>query len=468
MRIAVVLALLTACGRFGFDEPTPTPDALPPVVAAPPDYQSGTRLRAEVHEINGTKSFVTWYDTMLGEECARYITEDGVMRCIPSRIATGVQYSDATCTTPLLVSVQPSDTTECPSMLALASQQIGERRRVVEVGAKYVGTVYQNTSDTCVQVGTSTDITYYELGATVPPTMFEAFHEQRTPSGAFEYIEYVGDDGARELERNELGVTATASRCQLESLAWNQMACVDKSARGFLAYADAACTEPAYVTQDAYQPFGLVYSSTTCEDDIHRVALGDPLPTYYAHVNGTEPCSQQDAAGGRFHVYRATPDDASPIIARAILTPRIGAPDVVGSDWLFTTGQNLPAGFYDRRHDDQCVVTNTLTDRVCAPIWTGYVPVYSDASCATQLPGPPKCRGNWRGIWYPAGSLGIEARCEGIAMSIHLYDQPLAPPYYEQDGNACTLGDPSVVAPRGMNTSEVPLSEMSLVSRHMD
>jgi hypothetical protein len=49
-----------------------------------------------------------------------------------------------------------------------------------------------------------------------------------------------------------------------------------------------------------------------------------------------------------------------------------------------------------------------------------------------------------------------------------LYDQPIAPPYYEKSSAACTLGDPTVVAPLGMNVTELPPSEMSSVTRHMD
>lgn len=469
MRIAVVLALLTACGRYGFDEPTPDA-ALPPVVPAPGQYTSGTRLRAEVHEVNGVKAFVTWYDTLLGEECQRYVAEDGVMRCIPTRIGVGSQYSDAACATHLLTSLQPMDPGDCPSTLALASQQLGDRYRVVQVGAQHLGTVYQNTNDTCVMVGSSTDIQFYAIGATIPPEMFVAFHEERTPSGTFEYIEYVGDDGSRQLDAGQLFVTQMGKYCELQELAWNQVACVEKGARGFLGYADAACTEPAYITEGEYMPYGLTYSGTTCEDDVHRVALGEPLPTWYARVNGTEPCSEQNLGGGRYRVFRATPDSTSPIVARATIVPRSepATGDVVGSDWIFPAGQNLPAGFYDRRHDDKCVVTNTLNDRVCAPIWTGYQPVYSDASCTTALAGPPRCRGKWRATWYPAGTLGLEPRCEGIAERIRPYDQPIAPPYYEKTGDTCTLGDPMELEPRGMSTMDLPLSEMALVARHMD
>jgi hypothetical protein len=169
-------------------------------------------------------------------------------------------------------------------------------------------------------------------------------------------------------------------------------------------------------------------------------------------------------------VFRATPIATSPILDRATLVPRSEptSSNVVGADWVFTAGQKLPAGFYDKTHDDQCVVTNTLTDRVCAPIWTGYQPVYTDASCTIEHAGQPKCRGNWRSTWYPAGTLGIEWRCEGLAVVIRLYDQPIAPPYYEKSSAACTLGDPTVVAPLGMNVTELPPSEMSSVTRHMD
>lgn len=469
MRIAVVFALLTACGRFGFDQSAPDA-ALPTVVPPPAQYVSGTRLRAEVHDIAGTKMFATWYDTQLGEECERHVAEDGVMRCIPTRVTVGAQYSDATCTTHLLASTQPSDLIDCPSAGVLASQQVGERYRVVQVGAKYFGTIYQGTGGPCSMLGTSTDVDYYAVGPTVPADMFVAFHEERTPSGAFEYIEYVGDDGARELEQRELFVTAKAVRCQLEMLAWNQVACVAKSAHGFLAYADAACTERAFVTAQPSQPLGLTYSVTTCEEDVHQVEVGDALTTYYDRSNDTAPCTEQNLGGSDLHAFRATPIAASPIIDRATLVPRSepAAANVVGSDWVFTAGQALPAGYYDKAHDDQCVVTNTLTDRVCAPIWTGYQPVYTDATCTIEHAGQPKCRGNWRSVWFPAGTLGIEWRCEGLASRIRLYDQPIAPPYYERSGAACTLGDPTVVAPLGMSMTELPPSEMSTVTRHMD
>jgi hypothetical protein len=248
------------------------------------------------------------------------------------------------------------------------------------------------------------------------------------------------------------------------------MACVPKSAHGFLGYADAACTELAYVTEEPYEPFGLTFSSTTCQDDVQQVALGDALPTYYTRTTDTGPCTEQSLDGSDYHVFRATPIVTSPIIDRATLVPRSEpiTANVVGSDWVFTAGQTLPAGFYDKVHDDQCVVTNTLTDRVCAPIWTGYQPVYTDASCTIEHAGQPKCRGNWRSTWYPAGTLGIEWRCEGLAVVIRLYDQPIAPPYYEKSSAACTLGDPTVVAPLGMNVTELPPSEMSSVTRHMD
>jgi hypothetical protein len=363
MRIAVVLALLTACGRYGFDESAPDA-ALPPVVPAPAEYASGTRLRAEVHEVNGTKVFTTWFDTLLGEECARRITEDGVMRCIPTRVATGAQYSDATCATHLLTTIEPSDPTDCPSALVLASQQVGERYRVVQVGAKYLGTIYQSTGGPCSMLGTSTSIDYYALGATVPADMFVAFHEERTPSGAFEYIEYVGDDGARELEQRELFVTGAAARCQLEMLAWNQMGCVAKSAHGFLGYADAACTEPAFVTEATYQPLGLSFSSTTCEDDVHQVALGDALPTYYARANDIGPCTEQSLAGTGLNVFRATEIAGTPIIDRATLVPRS---EPAGANVVAPTGCSRPARRCPPVSTTRCMTINA-SSRTRSPI----------------------------------------------------------------------------------------------------
>lgn len=473
MRHLATLALLVGCGRIGFSDgavpstPDASADASAPLVPAPPPYASGTRLRAEIYEIGAVRRFATWFDTQRGEPCAAAVAEDGVTRCLPSEMSVGVQYTDAACTIPLIVGEVPMDKTDCPSSDTHARYQVGERTRIVQVGAPYTGTVYQAQQGSCVMVGNA-PWPYYQVGATVDPASFVALHDELTRSGDLAYIEQVGDDGARLLDTDHLVVAATGVRGAFYQTSHDELQLVPDDPRAGLVYSEPTCTDPAVFVQGAATATHALIAQRhdTCSDALFDATLGVQLTTFYQR-DGSGGCTAATLPTGD-EVYRAT--SLVPLQPLAIAT--LGAPagqGVVAATWTFSQGQTLPGGFYDASHGDQCLpITLASTyERVCAPIWDSRPAVFRDQTCTTEIDGYPHCRGNWRATWYPDALASFT--CDGFAWQVYAYDQPIAGPYYEErDGTTCALADPGAVAPLGPDPSKLPAAEMAPVARRMD
>jgi hypothetical protein len=454
---------LAGCGRIGFDDRL---DAqVVPVVPPPPSYQSGTRLRAQIHEVGNAKRFVSWFDTQLGEECYLAVAEDGVTRCIPSRMAVGVQFSDAGCTTPLIILAPPVDTTDCPSAAAIGRITVGDRTRAVQVSAQYTGTVYQGQPGNCV-IPSSGVFEFYGVGATLAPEMFVGFHDELTASGDLAYIEHVGDDGSRLLEETELVVRATGERCTMHELGHDELVCLPQQASGSLVYADANCSEQAIVTNQAPTPRMHTFDQrTACTDSIQEVTTGAELTAYY-YLNAQQTCTPLSVPTP-YRAFRAVSIEPAIALASGRLEVPVGSPIVVAS-WRFAQGQSLPGQLYDTRHGDFCLVMSAATtyERVCAPMFSGYAPLYSDASCTAGINGVPRCRGSWRANWFP--SAPAEFTCEGLTQHFYPYDQPIAGPFYQHVDGTCALADPTVVEPRAMSATQMSTSELARVTRRMD
>jgi len=109
---SLVVAAILGCGQIA-DVPA-TPDGSAADVASPfpaTDYQSGSRLRAEVYaSAGGATMFYGWFDQQLNAECSFRLAEDGILRCLPLPRWNNVVFSDAACTVPSgVVVMSPSN-----------------------------------------------------------------------------------------------------------------------------------------------------------------------------------------------------------------------------------------------------------------------------------------------------------------------------------------------------------------------
>jgi hypothetical protein len=163
-------------------------------VAAPPDWVSGSRLRAQVQTtVDGGKTFVGWYDSMLKTSCYFQRATDDMERCIPSpsvgASAPGAgthYYSDMGCTTeiPLLGTAQSGcaqpayateavTTTTCSSV---AGYPTTSQTKVHNIGTALTALYFKTTTvTTCTAATLQAGYTYYAVDpAEVPPSTLSA------------------------------------------------------------------------------------------------------------------------------------------------------------------------------------------------------------------------------------------------------------------------------------------------------
>jgi hypothetical protein len=152
----------------------------------PPDWVSGSRLRARVQTApDGAKAFVGWYDSQLGINCTFGVATDGVERCLPDYSGATVSgyFSDMGCSTKLGQSTYPCATSPQPSYAtalvqlstcsALDGYNDPYQRRVFSISGAYAGTLYAGTPGSCNPVTSPpAGYVFYTLGAEVSSSTF--------------------------------------------------------------------------------------------------------------------------------------------------------------------------------------------------------------------------------------------------------------------------------------------------------
>jgi hypothetical protein len=139
--------------------------------------QSGSRIKMTVLSTpDGAKAFMGWRDTELDLDCNFQLAADGAMRCLPVTDTFQIgntNFGDAACTIPVATrsgcaGQEPRHILRYPDQTCPAGGF-----RVFQAGTKYTA-VYVRTGGSCVAVTPSPTITYYAVGAELPPSTFQA------------------------------------------------------------------------------------------------------------------------------------------------------------------------------------------------------------------------------------------------------------------------------------------------------
>jgi hypothetical protein len=153
-------------------------------VTVPPDWVSGTRLRAIVQTTaDGGKAYQGWYDSQLKVPCYLVRATDDSTRCLPVQVAvTKSFFSDSGCSMPIMLAAW-SDPCPAPAyaydsvsgVSCLPSPAGATSYQYLEyaVGSA-VSTFYAGTPASCHAVTVPAGGTYYAVGAVVPPSTFAA------------------------------------------------------------------------------------------------------------------------------------------------------------------------------------------------------------------------------------------------------------------------------------------------------
>ena len=150
-----------------------------PVPPANADPLPGSRLKPKFRlGEDGAKEYLQglWFDTQRNEDCTFQLASDGQTRCLPKG-NTFQYYSDAQCTQAMVL-MQSACTTPgygvSNATTACALDTGGTR--VFSVGAAAnPPMIYGKAGSSCFAIGpTSSDYTYFMVGAEVPPSTFVA------------------------------------------------------------------------------------------------------------------------------------------------------------------------------------------------------------------------------------------------------------------------------------------------------
>jgi hypothetical protein len=154
--------------------------------------ESGSRIKARwIVGDDGSKQFLTFYDSMLQVECSYQMMSDGKRHCTPQSYNALVIYGpvsppsvpftyfqDAACSAPLATA--PTGST-CPPQYAAVSENppacapLVRTYRYHPVGAKYTGTVYEIQLSSCSPLTAATmpmGVDFFTIGAELPPSTF--------------------------------------------------------------------------------------------------------------------------------------------------------------------------------------------------------------------------------------------------------------------------------------------------------
>ena len=149
---------------------------------APPDYVSGSRIKARVlSTADGAKAFAGYYDSSLAMPCSFNHAADDTLRCLPTNVAYVASYfSDLGCGTPLAyttagcapVYAQKAETGSC---VDIGYYSTNARQRIYSVAGAYgAAMVWVGSPGSCSMTATPTTLTLYNIGSEVAASTFAA------------------------------------------------------------------------------------------------------------------------------------------------------------------------------------------------------------------------------------------------------------------------------------------------------
>lgn len=158
-----------------------------PVPEASADPVSGSRLKATYRIADdGAKAYLPyiWYDSARGEDCAFALAADGKERCLPNHYVFATYYQDPACTQ-LLATASPQ-TAACLPKYAASIDDVacpGSATHIYSAGASVnPPKIYGKSGNMCFDEGAPIPtLTYYQVGAEIPPSSFVAGAVQHDP-----------------------------------------------------------------------------------------------------------------------------------------------------------------------------------------------------------------------------------------------------------------------------------------------
>ncbi len=363
MRLLVLVALV-ACGRIGFD------DRLDERVP---------RLRPRWIVFDDARAPYGLYDTVLESPCSPASLSDGRTYCVPYGLGTGLNYTDAACTAPVVGIPPVCDGT--PTFLILSDRCLQDVYRRGDV--RSISTWYRrDAAGTCLDAGAvPAGFTVFDVGPRVDAATELAGMIAEAPegSGRLRVRRYRGDDGvvvAGPYHDAQYGFDCLAST-QLDGA----RACVPIGRLAVTGeFEDAECTAPKFQMPAACAPVQLGFAGVDAcgRPEIHGLVPAPATPLF--DVVGTCVAATPDPTA----MYARTSGVVT--LASIDYVPAAGSGRIVPVE---RTVGGEPVGadpvLFDQLLAERCTPNGFGTEPRCIPVAMAVVTRFTDAACTQPI-----------------------------------------------------------------------------------
>lgn len=353
-------------------------------IAAPVEWKSGTRLRANVLKSStGATLFVSWHDTKLDIDCRFAKVDDGSTRCIPI-VGAAMSFADAGCSVPV-IGLSPCST--APKMVSVPSAD-GCSVTVYQTTTKLSALTELHTKSgaTCSDPFAPGALDYYD--GTIPVGTSELVgatskDEARGPDLVARVL--TAEDGT--VDARTIAATKRGYVCNLSSILDPAKHCLPGEPAYAQGFAEGTCTTPAAIQPQACgrTPALIAKESTlaTCdffgEGTYAEVGAEVTGSTYSKSATCT---AMPRLTGVRYWTQGA---DVPTSTLPAIATKDEGTDRLRVRAFTAASGERLQgAMFFDAQRNEPCAAGVAADDKLrCLPSVSGLTGVagYKDAAC---------------------------------------------------------------------------------------
>lgn len=292
-----------------------------------PMFSEGSRLQASYVDLgDGARSFISFHDSVLGEDCTFTRFRDAVV-CTPAApLLVSSYFSDPSCMEALASGAPPGEcgaprharaleAASClvPNFAGLPSQRSVSIHPVTSTFTSDL--VYQLVGGACVMQTPPAGVGLYTIGPAIPLAQYVAAEVTREPREAPLSMEvFVGSDGSRQIARSFSG----DSPCQTRSVAGNQVcvpiyggavnrtlyfddaSCLSTYETPFASSSVSLCSPPEYILDRQYDD-----DNCLVEELFRRTGSALDLPPLYLASPGGA-CAMASTSGLDASTYGVT------------------------------------------------------------------------------------------------------------------------------------------------------------------
>lgn len=422
---AVVLVLLVACGRVGFD-PRGADGGLGGDGSVEPP-SSGTRLKVKWVELDGVRLPGGIYDSELGKDCTPLPTLEG-FRCIPLLSLAIVGYTDAACTQPIGISFDR----DCPTLSADYFLEIAPAGSCdIEIGGVYEragslgpGNVYVSfDGQSCM--GPVEFPERIALGDVVPLADLAPI-DLGTPTGGDRLrVRYFDSPDGFHLPAN-VHDSSLGADCFPQTVGSREV-CAPQPMSSV--YTDAACTMPIGIDDAGCPPSGYIeVRENHCFEGERRYFERGAMMAVPAQKYNLAGGSCQPAGNVGIDAFALGPEVSVAEITRTVGTSGGRIVPITGPGAL-----GIYDGWYDTILGAECYPQETPTGFSCVPSNTATNIYYTNASCTNRVD-----------VIETDASCGVPRFATvrdgcGVMLSVHEVGAMVTGNLYEDLGAGCML-----------------------------